>query len=114
LDILAATPDISRTFPLWSDAGHLALWKHEKEAGRSDQAIKRILEGLEGKNIEMKGKQKKVYPASISYEEGLNKGLKIPAYAIGYLNAILEENDPDLLLFGPSRRREGLRLYSYR
>jgi probable addiction module antidote protein len=55
---------------------------------------------LEGKDIEMKGKQKKVYPASISYEQGLDKRLKIPAYAIGYLNAILDENDPDLLLLG--------------
>jgi hypothetical protein len=59
LDFLAATPDISRTFPLCSDAGHLALWKHEEEAARSDQASKRILEGLEGKDIEMKGKQKR-------------------------------------------------------
>ena len=48
----------------------------------------------------MKGKQKKVYPASISYEEGLDKRLKTPEYAIGYLNAILEENDSDLLLLG--------------
>jgi hypothetical protein len=61
---------------------------------------KRILEGLEGKDIEMKGKQKRIYPASIPYEEGLDKRLKIPEYAIGYLNAILEENDPDLLLLG--------------
>jgi probable addiction module antidote protein len=76
------------------------LWKHEKEAGRSDQASERILERLEGKDIEMKGKQKKVYPASIPYEEGLDERLKIPEYAIGYLNAILEENNPDLLLLG--------------
>ncbi len=55
---------------------------------------------MEGKDIEMKGKQKKIYPASIPYEEGLDKRLKIPEYAIGYLNAILEENDPDLLLLG--------------
>jgi len=76
------------------------LWKHEKETGKSDRASEGILEGLEGKDIEMKGKQKKIYPASIPYEEGLDKRLKIPEYAIGYLNAILEENDPDLLLLG--------------
>ena len=58
------------------------------------------MEGLEGKNIEMKGRQKKVYPASRAYEEGLDKRLKNPEYAIGYLNAILQENDPDLLLLG--------------
>jgi probable addiction module antidote protein len=48
----------------------------------------------------MKGKQKKIYSASMPYEEDLDKRLKIPEYAIGYLNAILEENDPDLLLLG--------------
>jgi probable addiction module antidote protein len=58
------------------------------------------LEGLEGKDIEMKGKQKRISPASIPYEEGLDKRVKTPEYAIGYLNAILEENDPDLLLLG--------------
>jgi probable addiction module antidote protein len=58
------------------------------------------LEGLEGKDIDMKGKQKKAYPASRAYEEGLDERLKKPAYASGYLNAILEENDSDLLLLG--------------
>jgi len=58
------------------------------------------LEGLEGKDIEMKGRQKKVYPASRPYEEGLDERLKNPEYAIEYLNTILEENDPDLLLLG--------------
>ena len=48
----------------------------------------------------MKEKQKKVYPASRAYEEGLDKRLKEPDYAIAYLNAILEENDADLLLLG--------------
>ena len=48
----------------------------------------------------MKGRQKKVYPASRAYEEGLDERLKNPEYSIGYLNAILEENDPDLLLLG--------------
>ena len=48
----------------------------------------------------MKGRQKKVYPASRAYEEGLDERLKNPEYTIGYLNAILEENDPDLLLLG--------------
>ena len=48
----------------------------------------------------MKEKQKKVHPASRAYEEGLDERLKNPEYAIGYLNAILEENDPDLLLLG--------------
>jgi len=58
------------------------------------------LEGLEGKDVEMKERRKKVYPASRAYEEGLDKRLKNPEYAIAYLNAILEENDPDLLLLG--------------
>ena len=58
------------------------------------------MEGLEGKDIEMKGRQKKVYPASRAYEEGLDVRLKNPEYAIGYLNSILQENDPDLLLLG--------------
>jgi probable addiction module antidote protein len=58
------------------------------------------LEGLEGKEIEMKGRQKKVFPASRAYEEGLDERLKKPEYAIGYLNAILQENDSDLLLLG--------------
>ena len=48
----------------------------------------------------MKERQKKVYPASRAYEEGLDERLKNPEYAIGYLNVILEENDPDLLLLG--------------
>jgi len=47
----------------------------------------------------MKGK-KKAYPASRAYEEGLDERLKNPEYAIGYLNAILQENDLDLLLLG--------------
>lgn len=48
----------------------------------------------------MKGRKKKVYPASIAYEGGLDERLKKPDYAIAYLNAILEENDSDLLLLG--------------
>jgi probable addiction module antidote protein len=76
------------------------LRKREKEAGRSDQASEAILEGLEGKDVEMKERQKKVYPASRAYEAGLEERLKNPEYAIGYLNAVLEENDPDLLLLG--------------
>jgi probable addiction module antidote protein len=48
----------------------------------------------------MKKRQKKSYPASRAYEEGLDERLKNPKYAIGYLNAILEESDPDLLLLG--------------
>jgi probable addiction module antidote protein len=55
---------------------------------------------LEGKDIEMKERRKKIYPASRAYEEGLDKRLKDPEYAIAYLNVILEENDPDLLLLG--------------
>jgi probable addiction module antidote protein len=55
---------------------------------------------LEGKDVEMKERQKKVYPASRAYEAGLEERLKNPEYAIGYLNAVLEENDPDLLLLG--------------
>ena len=47
----------------------------------------------------MKGK-KKAYPASRAYEERLDERLKNPEYAIGYLNAILQENDLDLLLLG--------------
>jgi probable addiction module antidote protein len=58
------------------------------------------LEGLEGKDIEMKERRKKFYLASRAYEEGLDKRLKNPEYAIAYLNAILEDNDPDLLLLG--------------
>ena len=38
--------------------------------------------------------------ASHPYEEGLDQRLKDPEYAILYLNSILEENDPDLLLLG--------------
>ncbi len=45
-------------------------------------------------------KQKKTCPASRAYEEGLDERLKNPEHAMGYLNAILEENDPDLLLLG--------------
>ncbi len=48
----------------------------------------------------MKEKKQKVYPASKAYEEGLDERLKDPEYAIEYLNAILEENDADLLLLG--------------
>ena len=48
----------------------------------------------------MKIKRNKIYPASRAYEEGLDKRLKDPEYAIAYLNVILEENDPDLLLLG--------------
>ncbi len=48
----------------------------------------------------MKARRKKGYPASRAYEESLDKRLKKPEYAIAYLNAILEENDPDLLLLG--------------
>jgi probable addiction module antidote protein len=55
---------------------------------------------LEGKDIEMKQRKKKIHPASRPYEEGLDKRLKAPEYAIAYLNAILDENDPDLLLLG--------------
>ena len=58
------------------------------------------MEGLEGKDIEMKGRQKKVYPASRAHEEGLDARLKDPEFAIGYMNSILQENDPDLLLLG--------------
>ncbi len=78
---------------------------HVKEAiipltGRGDQGSEAILDGLEGKDIEMKERKKKVYPASRAYEEGLDEHLKQPEYAVEYLNAILEENDPDLLLLG--------------
>lgn len=48
----------------------------------------------------MKGRKKKVYPASRPYEEGLDKRLKNSDYAIAYLNSILEENDAALLLLG--------------
>jgi probable addiction module antidote protein len=58
------------------------------------------VEGLERKDFEMKSRQKKNYPASRTYEEGLDERLKNPRYAITYLNAILQENDPDLLLLG--------------
>ncbi len=34
------------------------------------------------------------------YEEGLDERLREPKYAIEYLNSVLEENDPDLLLLG--------------
>ena len=44
--------------------------------------------------------KKKTYPPSKSYEHGLDERLKDTRYAIEYLNAILEENDPDLLLLG--------------
>ena len=47
----------------------------------------------------MKERRKKIYPASRAYEEGLDKRLKNPEYAIAYLNVILEDNDPDLLLW---------------
>jgi len=58
------------------------------------------LEGLEGEDIEMKERRKKIYPASKAYSEGLDKRLKDPEYAIAYLNTLLEENDSDLLLLG--------------
>ncbi|MGH7966921.1 MAG: addiction module antidote protein [Candidatus Binatia bacterium] len=48
----------------------------------------------------MKQEQRKVHPASRPYEAGLDERLKNPQYAIEYLNAMLEENDPDLLLLG--------------
>lgn len=54
------------------------------------------MEGLEGKDIVMKSKQKPSRP----YEKFLNERLSDPAYAIEYLNSILEENDPNLLLLG--------------
>ena len=38
--------------------------------------------------------------ASRPYEESLDERLIEPGYAIEYLNSILEENDPDLLLLG--------------
>lgn len=44
----------------------------------------------------MKSKQKPSRP----YEESLDERLSDPVYAIEYLNSILEENDPDLLLLG--------------
>jgi hypothetical protein len=53
----------------------------------------------ESRNLEMKAR-KKNYPASRAYEEGLDQRLKSPEYAIAYLNVILEDNDPDLLLLG--------------
>lgn len=59
-----------------------------------------LLDGLEGKDVEMKERRKKIYPASRPYEEGLDKRLRTPEYPIAYLNAILDENDPDLLLLG--------------
>jgi probable addiction module antidote protein len=55
---------------------------------------------LEGKDRKMKKRHKRVYAASRAYEEGLDGRLKNPGYAVGYLNAILEANDPDLLLLG--------------
>jgi probable addiction module antidote protein len=58
------------------------------------------MNGLEGTIVDMKERIKKVYPPSRAYEEGLDKRLKSPEYAIAYLNAILDENDPDLLLLG--------------
>ena len=48
----------------------------------------------------MRKRKTKAYPASRAYEKGLDERLKNPEYAIGYLNAILEENNPDLLLLG--------------
>ncbi len=44
----------------------------------------------------MKAKQRAISP----YEERLDERLNEPAYAIEYLNSILEENDSDLLLLG--------------
>jgi probable addiction module antidote protein len=48
----------------------------------------------------MKKGGKKIYPASSAYEDGLDERLKEPEYAIAYLNSILVDNDPDLLLLG--------------
>jgi len=48
----------------------------------------------------MKGKRNRIQPASRPFEEGLDERLKNPEYAIAYLNAILEENDSDLLVLG--------------
>jgi len=58
----------------------------------------------------MKEKRKKIYPASRAYEEGLDKRIKNPEYAIAYLNVILEDNDPNLLLLG---LRDVARAYGY-
>lgn len=54
------------------------------------------MEGLEGKDVAMKTKHK----ASRPYEEDLDARLSDPKYAIEYLNSILEENEPNLLLLG--------------
>lgn len=48
----------------------------------------------------MKVGKRNSHTASRAYEVGLDERLKSPDYAIEYLNAILEDNDPDLLLLG--------------
>ena len=53
-----------------------------------------------GNKRQARAVDREVYPASTAYEEGLDKRLKDAEYAIEYLNGILEENDPDLLLLG--------------
>ena len=55
---------------------------------------------VDNRILNMKARRKKVYPANRAYEESLDQRLKSPEYAIEYLNAILEDNDPDLLLLG--------------
>jgi len=82
----------------------------KKTAGRSHQVGDAVLERLEGKDFAMKARRKKVYPASRAYEKGLDKRLKSPEFAIEYLNAILEDNDPDLLLLG---LRDVARVYGF-
>lgn len=44
--------------------------------------------------------RKKKGPASRPYEAGLYERLADPRYAVEYLNSLLEENDPELLLLG--------------
>ncbi len=53
-----------------------------------------------GNKKQAKAVGRNVYTASRAYEEGLDERLRDPEYAIEYLNAILEENDADLLLLG--------------
>jgi DNA-binding phage protein/mRNA-degrading endonuclease RelE of RelBE toxin-antitoxin system len=62
--------------------------------------------------IEMTSKRKKVHPTSRPYEEGLDKRLKSPEYAIAYLNAILDENGSRSFAFRPSERCAGLWLHA--
>ena len=49
---------------------------------------------------EARGNKRKVYAPSRAYENGLDKRLRTPAYALEYLNTILDDNDTDLLLLG--------------